>query len=68
MNRSKWLLSAIVYVPGTLLYRYLVHHITPAWSQVPDIVVSWFFFALAYFGLEWLSRRRQKRRAAAPQV
>jgi hypothetical protein len=72
MTRQNWLLgvplSAIAYVLGTLLFRYLVHRIPPAWSQVPDIAVLWFFFALAYFGLTWLSRRRQKRRAAVPQV
>jgi uncharacterized BrkB/YihY/UPF0761 family membrane protein len=57
------ILSALVYVVATFLYRYIGHRRAPEWGAVPGILLTWLFFAIGYFGWDWfLAHRRERNR------
>jgi hypothetical protein len=52
--------SAVAYVIGTYADSYFVHDRLPVLSDLPDILVRWAIFVVAYSGFQWLGQRRKR--------
>jgi hypothetical protein len=61
--QSNWLTriltSAVAYVAARILYLFFTHRHTPTWNELPSILESWIFFAIAYWILDMILSGKQ---------
>jgi hypothetical protein len=54
------LIASFAYLVGFVIYRLVVHHNTPRWSELLPILAG---YLLAMIATEWLMQRRTQKRA-----
>jgi hypothetical protein len=57
------LASSLAYLVGLLIYRAVVHHSRPHWTDVPTFLELLAGFVLSTLATEWYFQRRAQKRS-----